>query len=70
MIAIVLVGGLGTRLRPLTNHVPKPLVPIAGVPLMTRILRRLERHGVRHVILAVQYLADQVRTLYAAHDFN
>lgn len=70
MIAIILVGGLGTRLRPLTNFVPKPLVPIAGIPLMTRILRRLERHGISHTVLAVQYLADQVRSLYVQHDFN
>lgn len=57
MRAVVLVGGLGTRLRPLTDAVPKPLVPIAGEPLMTRTLRRLRRQGVTEVVLAVQYLA-------------
>ncbi len=62
--AIVLVGGLGTRLRPLTNVVPKPLVPIAGEPLMTRILRRLRAHGFSTVVLAVQYLGAQFRAAY------
>ena len=64
MRAIILVGGLGTRLRPLTDHVPKPLVPIAGEPLMTRTLRRLRRQGVREITLAVQYLAADFRTAY------
>ena len=62
--AVVLVGGLGTRLRPLTEQVPKPLVPLAGEPLMDRILRRLAAHGFSHVTLAVQYLAQQFRDHY------
>ncbi|XSG74241.1 sugar phosphate nucleotidyltransferase [Herpetosiphon llansteffanensis] len=64
MRAVILVGGLGTRLRPLTNQLPKPLVPIAGEALMSRTLRRLQRQGVRHVILAVQYLAEQFLAAY------
>lgn len=73
MRVLILVGGLGTRLRPLTHTVPKPLLPIAGVPLMTRTLQRLRRQGVRDVVLAVQYLADQFRALYgdgAPFDLN
>lgn len=68
--AVVLVGGLGTRLRPLTTYVPKPLVPIAGVPLMTRLLQRLRQHGFTDVVLAVQYLADQFRSHYAEADLG
>lgn len=64
MRAVILVGGLGTRLRPLTNQLPKPLVPIAGEALMSRTLRRLHKQGVRHVILAVQYLAEQFLAAY------
>ncbi len=64
MRAIILVGGLGTRLRPLTDNLPKPLVPIAGVPLMTRTLRRLQAQGVREVVLAVQYLAAAFHKRY------
>ncbi|HYF63838.1 MAG TPA: NDP-sugar synthase [Herpetosiphonaceae bacterium] len=64
MRAVILVGGLGTRLRPLTDAIPKPLVPIAGEPLMTRTLRRLRRQGVTRVTLAVQYLAAHFRAAY------
>jgi NDP-sugar pyrophosphorylase family protein len=64
MRAVILVGGLGTRLRPLTASTPKPLVPIAGEPLMTRTLRRLRRQGVTQVTLAVQYLAEHFRAAY------
>lgn len=64
MRAVILVGGLGTRLRPLTEALPKPLVPIAGEPLMTRTLRRLRHQGVTEAILAVQYLADRFRAAY------
>ncbi len=66
MRAIILVGGLGTRLRPLTDNLPKPLVPIAGEPLMTRTLRRLQAQGVREVVLAVQYLAAAFHEHYGA----
>lgn len=55
--AVVLVGGLGTRLRPLTLTTPKPLVPVANRPLLAHILRWLEAAGVEEVILATQYAA-------------
>ena len=50
--AVILVGGGGTRLRPLTYAVPKPLIPVLNRPLITHILANLERHGVRRVVLA------------------
>ena len=49
MHAVVLVGGFGTRLRPLTNTVPKAMLPIAHVPLLVRLIGQLERGGVDHV---------------------
>ena len=58
MEAIVLVGGLGTRLRPLTLDTPKPMVPIAGVPFLTHQLARLAAVGVGHVVLATSYRAE------------
>ena len=60
-IAIVMAGGLGTRLRPLTDNLPKPLLPIGGEPLLGRILKHLQRHGVLRVFLSVHYLAEKVR---------
>src|SRR5919198_4728043 len=56
--AIVLVGGKGTRLRPLTLSAPKPMLPTAGVPFLTHLLSRIRAAGVRHVVLGTSYLAE------------
>jgi len=56
--AIVLVGGQGTRLRPLTLSTPKPLLPTAGVPFLAHLLARAAAGGVTHVVLATCYKAD------------
>jgi len=56
--AILLVGGEGTRLRPLTCHTPKPMLPCAGVPFLTHQLVRARDAGVDHVILATSYRAE------------
>ncbi len=63
MRAVVLVGGEGTRLRPLTYTTPKPLLPIGNVPFLERQLAWLGRHGVDEVVLALGYLPDA----FAAH---
>ena len=54
MRAIVLVGGFGTRLRPLTNTLPKPMLPVGNVPLLARLLVGLARGGVTDATLALQ----------------
>ena len=56
--AILLVGGLGTRLRPLTEHVPKPMLPVAGVPFVAHQVARAAAAGVTRVVLATSYRAD------------
>ncbi|MEV5597237.1 NDP-sugar synthase [Streptomyces sp. NPDC052496] len=56
--AILLVGGKGTRLRPLTVHTPKPMVPAAGAPFLTHQLARARAAGVEHIVLATSYLAE------------
>jgi len=56
--AVVLVGGFGTRLRPLTLTVPKNLVPVAGVPLIERVIAGLAAHGVGRVVLSLGYRPD------------
>ncbi|MBC8076251.1 MAG: NDP-sugar synthase [Chloroflexales bacterium] len=61
MDAVILVGGLGTRLRPLTCNRPKPLLPLANRPFIERVLLSLRDQGVRRAILAVQYLGEQFR---------
>jgi mannose-1-phosphate guanylyltransferase len=58
--AIVLVGGEGTRLRPLTYGTPKPMVPIAGVPFLARTMERLCSAGIRDVILPAGYMPEAI----------
>ena len=58
MKAIVLVGGAGTRLRPLTYSTPKPLLPIANQPFLERQLTWLAHYGVDEVVLSLGYLPD------------
>lgn len=53
--AVVLVGGKGTRLRPLTLSAPKPMLPTAGLPFLTHLLSRIAAAGVQHVILSTSY---------------
>lgn len=61
--AIVLVGGLGTRLRAMISDVPKPLAPVAGRPFLAWVLDRLAAAGMRRVVLATGHMADQVQRL-------
>ncbi|HET6810358.1 MAG TPA: NDP-sugar synthase [Acidimicrobiales bacterium] len=61
MRAVVLVGGEGTRLRPLTYTVPKQLLPIAGVTMLERVVGGLARHGVDDVVLSMGYRPDAFR---------
>src|SRR5262252_2023774 len=56
--AIMLVGGKGTRLRPLTLSAPKPLLPTAGVPFLAHQLARAAECGITHVVLATSYRAE------------
>jgi len=58
--ALILAAGLGTRLRPLTDHMPKPMVPIAGVPLLERLVRLLARHGVEETAVNLHYFPEKV----------
>jgi len=62
--AIVLVGGEGTRLRPLTYTTPKQLLPIAEVPMVERVLAALARHGVDEAVLSLGYRPDAFTDAY------
>ncbi len=66
MKAFLLVAGLGTRLRPLTDTVPKCLLPVRGVPLLELWLRRLEKLGVREVLVNTHWLHGEVEKFLAA----
>ncbi len=60
----ILAGGLATRLRPITQTIPKALVPVAGAPFLTHQLKLLTRHGLRDIVLCVGYLGDQIEAAY------
>jgi mannose-1-phosphate guanylyltransferase len=62
--AVVLVGGEGTRLRPLTLSIPKQMLPIAEQPMIERVLGRLGRHGVDQAVLSLGYLPDAFMKAY------
>lgn len=61
--AVIMAGGFGTRLRPLTMEIPKPMVPLANVPMMEHIVHLLKRHGI-HRMLSVLYFHPEVITSY------
>jgi mannose-1-phosphate guanylyltransferase len=63
MQAVILVGGEGTRLRPLTSTVPKPVVPLVDRPLIVHMLEWLRAHGVDDVVLSCGFLATSVRNV-------
>jgi mannose-1-phosphate guanylyltransferase len=63
MQALILAGGEGTRLRPLTSTIPKPVVPLVGRPFITYMLEWLAGHGVDDVILSCGFMADGVRAV-------
>jgi NDP-sugar pyrophosphorylase family protein len=60
MQAVILAGGLGTRLYPLTKTVPKPMVPVGGVPYLEHQLRLLRKQSITDIVLLIGYLGDQI----------
>lgn len=60
MKAMILAAGLGKRMRPLTDHCPKPLLPVAGKPLIVHHLERLRQAGIHEVVINVSYRAEQI----------
>ena len=64
MKALILAGGKGTRLRPYTTVIPKPLMPVGDFPILEIILRQLKRAGVSEVILAVGYMSQLFQAFF------
>jgi mannose-1-phosphate guanylyltransferase/phosphomannomutase len=64
MKAVVMAGGEGTRLRPLTSNQPKPMVPIVGKPCMEHIAELLQAHGFEDVIVTVAFLPQAIRSYF------
>jgi mannose-1-phosphate guanylyltransferase / phosphomannomutase len=64
MKAVIMAGGEGTRLRPLTSNTPKPMLPIANVPMMEHVVDLLKRHGCDEIVVTVAFLAQQIQTYF------
>ena len=63
MKAVIIAGGLGTRLRPLTYNTPKPIVPVANLPFVVHQIELLRQHGVDEIILNLHYLSDNIKKI-------
>jgi mannose-1-phosphate guanylyltransferase/phosphomannomutase len=61
---VILAGGEGTRLRPLTSNQPKPMMPVANRPMMEHIIRLLAEHGFDDIVVTVAFLANHIRTYF------
>jgi NDP-sugar pyrophosphorylase family protein len=66
--AVLLAGGLGTRLRPYTVALPKPLMPIGEMPILEVIIRQLALHGIKELVLAVSHQAQLMRAFFGNGD--
>lgn len=59
---VIMAGGMGTRLRPLTEHMPKPMIPVGGKPVLEGIIERLAEQGFHKIFLSVNYQAEKVES--------
>jgi len=62
--AVILCGGLGTRLRPLTNDLPKPMAPVNGEPFLLHLMRQLAEQGVARFVLLTGYLSEKIEAYF------
>ena len=60
MKAMIFAAGLGTRLKPLTDHMPKALVPVAGKPMLEHVIQKLIAFGCDEIVINVHHFADQI----------
>lgn len=64
LTAVIMAGGLGSRLAPLTDNCPKPLLDLAGKPILTHIIEHLRNQGISRFVLSVNYLSDMIVDYY------
>lgn len=62
--AIILAGGKGTRLRPYTISLPKPLVPVGAKPILERIIIQLKSHGFTHITITLNHMAEMIKSFF------
>jgi mannose-1-phosphate guanylyltransferase/phosphomannomutase len=64
--AVVMAGGEGTRLRPLTSNQPKPMVPVVGRPCMEHIVELLRKHGFEDVVVTLAFMPQAIRSYFGS----
>jgi mannose-1-phosphate guanylyltransferase len=64
MKAVILAGGLGSRLRPLTDEIPKPLLPIQGKPILERCILNLKKYGINEIILSIGFMSEKIKEYF------
>ena len=64
MKAVIMAGGEGTRLRPLTSNAPKPMLPLVNRPMMEHVVELLKRHGIDDIVVTVAFMASAIRTYF------
>ncbi len=70
-LMVIMAGGMGTRLRPHTENCPKPLVPVAGKPMLEHIINRAKLEGFKHFVLAIHYLGHMIESHFGnGEDFG
>ncbi len=62
--AIILAGGRGTQLRPYTYEIPKPMLPVAGKPILEHLITQLRDNGITNIVIAISYLGDKIKKYF------
>ena len=64
MKAVILAGGLGTRLRPYTKSLPKPMLPLGGKPILEYVIEWVKKNGIKEIVLCVSYLRNKIEDYF------
>ena len=73
ILGLILAGGKGTRLKPITHEIPKPLVPLQGKPIIEYTMELFKKFGIKDVLLSIGYKGDKIKDYYGngkRHDLN
>ena len=68
MKAMIFAAGLGTRLKPLTDHMPKALVPVAGKPMLEHVIEKLKASGFDEIVINIHHFGSQIVDFLKAKD--
>lgn len=70
MKAMIFAAGLGTRLRPITDTIPKALVPVAGVPMLERVIDKIRAAGIGEIVINAHHFSDKIAAFLDSRDFG